>query len=115
MDMMRGACSPKFPKLTPADYDALRAGNLDNDSKDMRCYTTCVAQMTGTVRSIGNEMSRLKALPITLALSLSLPMQITKKKEINFDKVLAQLDTMLPPDLKEPAIEAVNACRTVRK
>lgn len=51
MDMMRSACAPKFPKLTADDFDALRAGkNLDADNKDLKCYTACIAQMTGTVR-----------------------------------------------------------------
>lgn len=41
-------------------------------------------------------------------------LQLTKKKEINFEKTLAQLDTMLPDELKAPAIEALDACKTIR-
>lgn len=52
MDMMRSACAPKFPKLTPDDLNGLRAGsNMDAENKDLKCYTACIAQMTGTVKS----------------------------------------------------------------
>lgn len=50
MDMMRSACAPKFPKLTVDDLNGLRAGNnMEAENKDLKCYTACIAQMTGTV------------------------------------------------------------------
>lgn len=41
--------------------------------------------------------------------------QITKKKEISLDKALAQMDMLLPNERKEPAKEAIRACKDVRK
>lgn len=41
--------------------------------------------------------------------------QITKKKEINLEKTLAQMDMLLPTEMKEPAKEAIRACKDVRK
>lgn len=40
---------------------------------------------------------------------------MTKKGEISISKTVAQLDSMVPPDLKEFAKNAVIACKDVRK
>uniref|UniRef100_A0A182Y8D0 PDZ domain-containing protein n=1 Tax=Anopheles stephensi TaxID=30069 RepID=A0A182Y8D0_ANOST len=82
MDMMRSACAPKF-KVSTEMLDNLRNGIFAED-RELKCYTMCIAQMAGTM---------------------------SKKGEINIQKTLAQLDAMLPPDMKEKAKEAVHACR----
>ncbi|XP_052897452.1 general odorant-binding protein lush-like [Anopheles moucheti] len=82
MDMMRSACAPKF-KVTTEMLDDLRNGIFVED-RELKCYTLCIAQMAGTMN---------------------------KKGELNIQKTLAQLDAMLPPDMKEKAKEAVHACR----
>ncbi|XP_053665077.1 general odorant-binding protein lush-like [Anopheles marshallii] len=82
MDMMRSACAPKF-KVTTEMLDDLRNGVFVED-RELKCYTLCIAQMAGTMN---------------------------KKGELNIQKTLAQLDAMLPPDMKEKAKEAVQACR----
>uniref|UniRef100_A0A182QJH2 Uncharacterized protein n=1 Tax=Anopheles farauti TaxID=69004 RepID=A0A182QJH2_9DIPT len=82
MDMMRSACAPKF-KVSTDMLDDLRKG-IFVDDRELKCYTMCIAQMAGT---------------------------LTKKGEISISKTLAQLDAMLPPDMKDKAKEAVNACR----
>ncbi|KAJ6635219.1 General odorant-binding protein lush [Pseudolycoriella hygida] len=87
MDMMRSSCAPKF-KLSQDELDGLRKGVFNDDSKDMRCYTFCIGQMAGT---------------------------ITKKNEISLEKTLKQLDVLLPPELKQDAIEGAHACKDVQK
>ncbi|KFB44228.1 odorant binding protein [Anopheles sinensis] len=63
--------------------DNLRKGILEDD-RELKCYTMCIAQMGGT---------------------------LTKKGEINVQKTLAQLDAMLPPEMKQKAKDAVQSCR----
>lgn len=40
---------------------------------------------------------------------------MTKKNEISLEKTIKQLESMLPPDMKKVVIEAVVACKEVRK
>ncbi|XP_052870472.1 general odorant-binding protein lush-like isoform X1 [Anopheles cruzii] len=82
MDMMRSACAPKF-QVTTETLDNLRKGIFVED-RELKCYTMCIAQMAGTM---------------------------TKKGEVNIQKTLAQMDAMLPPDMREKAKEAIRACR----
>ncbi|EAT33639.1 AAEL014082-PA [Aedes aegypti] len=86
METMRKACAPKFdvPETTLND---LKAGNFRPDaSKDEKCYAKCIAQMAGT---------------------------LTKKGEISFSKTTAQIEALLPTELKAPAKEALKACKEV--
>ncbi|ETN61583.1 odorant binding protein, antennal [Anopheles darlingi] len=82
MDMMRSACAPKF-KIETEMLDNLRKGIFEED-RELKCYTMCIAKMAGT---------------------------ITKKGDINIQKTLAQMDAMLPPDMRDKAKEAIHACR----
>lgn len=73
LSMFRNGCAPKFPKLSPgllldissinakyyyydhgpsftANIDGLKEGKFDENNKDLKCYTACVAQMAATVR-----------------------------------------------------------------
>uniref|UniRef100_A0A240PKY0 Uncharacterized protein n=1 Tax=Anopheles epiroticus TaxID=199890 RepID=A0A240PKY0_9DIPT len=85
MDMMRSACAPKF-KVSTEMLDNLRGGIFAED-RELKCYTMCIAQMAGTMN---------------------------KKGEINIQKTIAQMDAMLPPDMKEKAKEAIQSCREVQ-
>ncbi|XP_040165478.1 general odorant-binding protein lush-like [Anopheles arabiensis] len=85
MDMMRSACAPKF-KVSTEMLDNLRGGIFAED-RELKCYTMCIAQMAGTMN---------------------------KKGEINVQKTLAQMDAMLPPDMRDKAKEAIHSCRDVQ-
>ncbi|XP_029716045.2 general odorant-binding protein lush [Aedes albopictus] len=86
METMRKACAPKFD-LTEATLNELKAGNFRPDAnKEMKCYAKCIAQMAGT---------------------------LTKKGEISFTKTSAQIEALLPTELKAPAKEALKACKDV--
>ncbi|XP_065081604.1 general odorant-binding protein lush [Ochlerotatus camptorhynchus] len=87
LDMMRKACAPKF-NVVEASLDELKSGNFPNDAdKELKCYTMCIAQMAGT---------------------------LTKKGELSLSKTTAQIEAMLPPELKVPAKEALNACKNTQ-
>nr|AWC08433.1 odorant-binding protein 22 [Bradysia odoriphaga] len=86
MDMMRDTCSPKF-SLSPETLAGLRKGVFLED-RELKCYTLCIAQMAGT---------------------------ITRKNEISLEKTIKQLESMLPPDIKQLAIETVTLCKDVQK
>ncbi|XP_055535293.1 general odorant-binding protein lush isoform X2 [Wyeomyia smithii] len=84
LDMMRKACAPKY-NVNEVSLDSLRAGKFPADpDNELKCYTMCIAQMAGT---------------------------LTKKGEISYSKTVAQIDAMLPTELKAPAKEALNACK----
>lgn len=40
---------------------------------------------------------------------------VTKKKEISLEKTINQMEVMLPLDMKDKAVEAIRACKDVRK
>ncbi|XP_062554526.1 general odorant-binding protein lush [Armigeres subalbatus] len=84
LDMMRKACAPKF-NVVEAALDELKAGRFSEDAdKELKCYTMCIAQMAGT---------------------------LTKKGDLSLSKTTAQIEAMLPQELKAPAKEALNACK----
>uniref|UniRef100_A0A3F2YX40 Odorant-binding protein 5 n=1 Tax=Anopheles farauti TaxID=69004 RepID=A0A3F2YX40_9DIPT len=84
MDMMRQACAPKF-KLVEAELLGLRKSVFPAEpDKELKCYTMCIAQMAGTM---------------------------TKKGEISFSKTMAQIEAILPPELKPMAKEALSHCK----
>lgn len=87
MATMRTVCGPKN-KLTDDLMDGLKQGKFIESNKDLKCYTLCIAEMAGTV---------------------------TKKKELSYPKTLAQIDTMLPVEIKENARKVLEACKDVRK
>ncbi|EAA09958.2 general odorant-binding protein lush-like [Anopheles arabiensis] len=84
MDMMRQACAPKF-KVEEAELHGLRKSIFPaNPDKELKCYAMCIAQMAGTM---------------------------TKKGEISFSKTMAQIEAMLPPEMKTMAKEALTHCK----
>ncbi|BFF97141.1 general odorant-binding protein lush [Drosophila madeirensis] len=88
MDMLRGACQPKF-KVTTEELDRMRSADFTMEhTKDLMCYTRCIAQMAGTV---------------------------TKKGEFSATKAYAQLPIILPPEILEAGMASVDACRDVQK
>ncbi|XP_022231179.2 general odorant-binding protein lush isoform X2 [Drosophila obscura] len=88
MDMLRGACQPKF-KVTTEILDRMRAADFTMEhTKDLMCYTRCIAQMAGTV---------------------------TKKGEFSAAKAYAQLPIILPAEMLEAGKASVDACRDAQK
>ncbi|XP_053671189.1 general odorant-binding protein lush-like [Anopheles nili] len=84
MDMMRQACAPKF-NIEEAELHGLRKSIFPAaPDKELKCYTMCIAQMAGTM---------------------------TKKGEISFSKTMAQIEAILPPEMKSTAREALNHCK----
>nr|XP_019527418.2 general odorant-binding protein lush [Aedes albopictus] len=84
LEMMRKACAPKY-NVVEASLDELKAGRFaDGADKELKCYTMCIAQMAGT---------------------------LTKKGELSLSKTTAQIEAMLPQELKAAAKEALNACK----
>jgi PBP/GOBP family len=72
METMRSICGPKF-KLQDETIDGMKKG-LFPENKDLKCYTLCVAQMAGT---------------------------LSKKNEISASKTLAQIENLMPLEIKE--------------
>lgn len=48
MATMRSVCGPKH-KLSDDVMDGIKKGSFDDNNKDLKCYTLCIAQMAGTV------------------------------------------------------------------
>ncbi|XP_058459220.1 general odorant-binding protein lush [Malaya genurostris] len=87
LEMMRKACAPKF-NVDEGILNGLKAAKFPaNPDSELKCYTMCIAQMAGT---------------------------LTKKGEISFSKTSAQIEAMLPPDLKPAAKEALNHCKNAQ-
>ncbi|XP_058836777.1 general odorant-binding protein lush isoform X2 [Topomyia yanbarensis] len=87
LEMMRKACAPKY-KVDEASLDGLKSGDFPPEpDTELKCYTMCIAQMAGT---------------------------LTKKGEVSFSKTSAQIEAMLPPELKAPAKEALNHCKNAQ-
>ena len=76
METMRSICGPKF-KLSDELIDGMKKGQFPED-KDLKCYTLCVAQMAGTM---------------------------SKKNEISASKTLAQIENLIPTELKEHSLK----------
>lgn len=81
-----------FPPLEYADVDeyycggvGLKKGKFDESNRDLKCYTFCVAQMSGT---------------------------LSKKNEISGQKMLTQIDTLAPDEIKEHGRAVWEACKT---
>lgn len=73
METMRSICGPKY-KLSDEIIDGMKRGNFPEENKDLKCYTFCVAQMAGT---------------------------LSKKNEISATKTLAQIENLIPLEIKE--------------
>lgn len=56
MDVIRNACTSKYPKLDINIRDNVKNGQFVDDNKDLRCYTLCVAEMAGTVSKDLNHL-----------------------------------------------------------
>ncbi|XP_055382588.1 general odorant-binding protein lush [Condylostylus longicornis] len=82
INSIRDACSPQF-KITKEQLTDLRNGKFNDESKDIKCYTKCVAQMAGT---------------------------LNKKGEISMQKSMAQIDMLLPEEIREISRETLKRC-----
>ncbi|XP_061518721.1 general odorant-binding protein lush isoform X2 [Anopheles gambiae] len=106
MDMMRQACAPKF-KVEEAELHGLRKSIFPaNPDKELKCYAMCIAQMAGTVSMLANISSNSNNM-----VWFPFFRQMTKKGEISFSKTMAQIEAMLPPEMKTMAKEALTHCK----
>lgn len=76
METMRSICGPKY-KLSDELIDGMKQGEFP-ENKDLKCYTLCIAQMAGT---------------------------ISKKNEISASKTIAQIENLIPVELKEHSLK----------
>ncbi|XP_055908015.1 general odorant-binding protein lush [Eupeodes corollae] len=87
LDMMRSGCAPKF-KVTIEQLDDMRYGKFVENNMELKCYSKCIAQLAGT---------------------------LTKKGEFSFQKALAQIPIILPPEIQGTAKSALEACKEIQK
>lgn len=66
----------------------MKKGKFDESNQDLKCYTFCVAQMSGT---------------------------LSKKNEVSGPKMQSQIDNLLPDELKEHGRAIWEACQTSQK
>lgn len=85
METMRGICGPKY-KLSDELIDGMKKGEFP-ENKDLKCYTLCVAQMAGTT---------------------------SKKNEISTPKTLAQIENLIPLEIKEHSLKVSSSFRILR-
>jgi hypothetical protein len=52
---------------------------------------------------------------VDFVMNLYFKWKMTKKGEISVSKTTSQIEAMLPPEMKQPAKEALQACKDVRK
>lgn len=144
MDMMRQACAPKFKVeegmcflhnifcglihsvlissfcqyffmmfcvyFPVAELHGLRKSIFPaNPDKELKCYAMCIAQMAGTVSMLANISSNSNNM-----VWFPFFRQMTKKGEISFSKTMAQIEAMLPPEMKTMAKEALTHCKDTR-
>lgn len=88
METLRNTCTPQFPTLTQEHLDGIKTGGFLEDNKDLKCYVKCIADMAGTT---------------------------TKKGDIDLKKSGNQIESLLPPEMREHARGALNACKDVSK
>nr|QGW50689.1 odorant-binding protein 25 [Propsilocerus akamusi] len=86
MQTMRSICGPKN-KVSNELIDGLKRGEFLDDNKDLKCYTLCVAQMAGT---------------------------LSKRNEISAQKMLSQIENLMPVEVKYHMQKAFEACKDVQ-
>lgn len=88
METLRNTCVPQFPTLTTEMLDGIKTGGFLEDNKDLKCYVKCIADMAGTT---------------------------TKKGDLDMKKSSNQVETLLPPEMRDHARGALNACKDISK
>ncbi|PZC75328.1 hypothetical protein B5X24_HaOG200787 [Helicoverpa armigera] len=81
--MMRKSCQPKN-NVADEQIDPIAEG-VFNEDKEVKCYMACIMKMANTI----------------------------KNGKLNYEAAIKQADLLLPDDIKEPAKEAITACRKV--
>lgn len=79
--MMRQACQPKT-KATDADIDAIRVDKVFADNKPTKCFVNCILEM----------------------------MQVMKKGKLQQETAIRSIRSLMPEDLVEDQVNAINAC-----
>uniref|UniRef100_D2SNQ6 Odorant binding protein n=1 Tax=Heliothis virescens TaxID=7102 RepID=D2SNQ6_HELVI len=79
--MMRKSCQPKN-NVSDEQIDPIAEG-VFNEDKEVKCYMACIMKMANTI----------------------------KNGKLNYEAAIKQADLLLPDDIKEPAKEAITACR----
>lgn len=67
--------------------EGLKEGKFTETSKDLKCYTFCVAQMAGT---------------------------LSKKNEVSYQKTQSQIQNLLPTEMKELSLKILDHCKSVQ-
>lgn len=80
---MRQACQPKF-KVSDDLINGITQDKQFPEDKNLKCFVNCVLEM----------------------------MQVMKKGKLQFDGAVRSMQTMLPDELKDDQINAMNACKT---
>lgn len=81
----RFVCEPYAAEISfPSYHTGLKKGLFLESNSDLKSYVFCVAQMSGI---------------------------LSKKNEINEQKMLSQIDNLLPPELKQHTLDVWNACK----
>ncbi|CAH2090303.1 unnamed protein product [Euphydryas editha] len=81
--MMRKTCQPKN-NVADEKIDPLAKGEFIEE-KEVMCYTACIMKMANAI----------------------------KNGKLNFEAAIKQADLLLPEEIKEPAKEAITACKKV--
>nr|WHU27536.1 odorant binding protein 18 [Heliconius charithonia] len=81
--MMRKTCQPKN-NVADEKIDPLNKGEFIEE-KEVMCYVACIMKMANTI----------------------------KNNKLNYEAAIKQADLLFPDEIKEPAKEAITACRKV--
>lgn len=73
--------------ISLSSVQGLKKGQFIENNNDLKCYTLCVAQMTGI---------------------------LSKKNELSHQKMVAQIEKLLPLEMKEQAMSTWMACKDVQ-
>ncbi|KAG5681584.1 hypothetical protein PVAND_011000 [Polypedilum vanderplanki] len=84
MKTIRATCGAKY-KLSDELIDGLKTGMFIDNNIELKSYVFCVAQMSGIM---------------------------SKKNEISEQKILSQIENLLPVELKQNSIAVWNACKS---
>ncbi|XP_070492158.1 general odorant-binding protein 72 [Chironomus tepperi] len=84
---IRATCSTKN-NLSDELIDGLKKGKFDESNKDLKSYVFCVAQMSGI---------------------------LSKRNEVNEQKMMSQIQNLLPDKMKEHSLAVWNECKTAQQ
>ncbi|KAL7034184.1 hypothetical protein ACKWTF_007880 [Chironomus riparius] len=84
---IRATCSAKY-NLSDELIDGLKKGKFIESNKELKSYVFCVAQMSGI---------------------------LSKRNEVNEQKMMSQIENLLPEEYKDHSLTVWNACKTTQQ